>query len=97
MEIAFAIAAIVTGLIGLGCNIVILVHAFKSSVGEGFLCLCVPCYILYSMFSTFEHPHKGLIILGSLGGSIVSNVLARLAQPSAPSYAPVFVDPSQGQ
>ncbi|MBZ0122037.1 MAG: hypothetical protein K8H88_33895 [Sandaracinaceae bacterium] len=66
-------------LVALVCNILILIHAFKASVGEGFLCLCVPCYILYYMFAKFEHPNKGLIIAGSLGGNIIGNVLIQFA------------------
>jgi len=80
MEMVALLVGGVFGLIGLVCNIIILIHAFKSSVGEGFLCLCVPCYILYYMFSKFEHANKGLIIAGSLGGNIIANIAFRLPQ-----------------
>jgi len=74
-------------LLSLVCWIIILIHAFKASVGEGFLCLCVPCYILYYMFSKFEHEKKGMIIAGYFIGSIVGNVLIRIAgMSSQPSY-----------
>jgi benzodiazapine receptor len=62
-------------IISLICSIIILIHAFKSSVGEGFLCLCVPCYILYYAFAKFEHDKKGLIIAGWLGSSIINTIL----------------------
>ncbi|MCB9597029.1 MAG: hypothetical protein H6719_30175 [Sandaracinaceae bacterium] len=73
-------------LLSLVCNIFVLIHAFKSSVGEGFLCLCVPCYGLYYMFAKFEHPQKGLIIAGALGGSVIANGLAMAGQPSGGGY-----------
>ena len=83
MEIVLLGVGGIFALVGLVCQIIILIHAFKSSVGEGFLCLCVPCYILYYMFSKFEHDKKGLIIAGALGGGIIGNVLIRVAGMSA--------------
>lgn len=83
MEIALIGIGGIFLLLGLACYVVIYIHAFKSSVGEGFLCLCVPCYVLYYMFSKFEHSKKGLIIAGALGGSIIGNVLVRVAGMSA--------------
>ena len=65
-------------IVGLVCNIIILIHAFKQSVGQGFMCLCIPCYILYYMFTKFEHEKKGLIIGGALGGNILGNVLSQV-------------------
>jgi hypothetical protein len=62
----------VFSLINLVCAIIILIHAFKSSVGEGFLCLCVPCYIIYYMFAKFDHPKKGLILAGFWGSWLLS-------------------------
>lgn len=85
MEMVFLGIGALFSIVALICNIIILVHAFKSSVGEGFLCLCVPCYILYYMFSKFEHPQKPLIIAGAIGGNIIGNVMVQLGQPS-PSY-----------
>ncbi|MGE0792329.1 MAG: hypothetical protein AB7S26_42035 [Sandaracinaceae bacterium] len=70
-------------LVGLVCNIIILIHAFRESVGEGFLCLCVPCYILYYMFTKFEHPQKPLIIGGAIGCNVVGNVMVRFATMSS--------------
>jgi hypothetical protein len=70
-------------LVGLVCSIIVLVHAFKTSVGQGFMCLCIPCYSLYYAFSKFEHPKKPLILGGWLGGSIIGNVLVRLGQPQS--------------
>jgi hypothetical protein len=68
-------------ILSLVCSILILIHAFQQSVGKGFLCLCVPCYIVYYMFSEFEHPKKNLIIAGywlGVAGSVVANVGMRM-------------------
>lgn len=54
-------------LIGFVCSIFVLAHAFRRSVGTGFMVLLVPCYILYYAFSQFEHRFKGLIIAGYIG------------------------------
>ena len=74
---AVEILAGLLNLVGLVCSIIILIHAFKASVGQGFLCLCIPFYVLYYAFARFEHPKKNLIIgvwLGSfiLGGALYS-------------------------
>ena len=81
MEMALLAVGGLFWLVSFICNIIILVHAFKSSVGEGFLCLCVPCFILYYMFAKFEHPQKALIIAGSLGAGTIANVILRFAVP----------------
>jgi len=85
MELVLMGLGAIFALIGLVGNIIILIHAFKSSVGEGFLCLCVPCYILYYMFAKFEHPKKGLVIAAALGGNIIGNVLIRVGGMSSGS------------
>jgi benzodiazapine receptor len=79
--VLFGVGAIFS-LISFVCNIIILIHAFKTSVGEGFMCLCIPCYSLYYMFAKFEHEKKGLIIAGALGGGIIGNVMMQFAQAS---------------
>ena len=62
-------------LIGFVGAVIILIHAFKTSVGQGFLCLCVPIYILYYMFAKFQSAKKGLIIAMFFGGSIIGGAL----------------------
>lgn len=57
------------------CSIIILIHAFKASVGQGFLCLCIPFYILYYAFARFEHEKKNLILAVWLGAGFLSIVL----------------------
>lgn len=78
MDMIFLLIALACSLVSLVCNLIIIVDAFKKSVGTGFLVLCVPCYILYYMFTQFEHEQKTLIIAGSLGGGILSNVFQAL-------------------
>lgn len=75
-----AIVGLLGSIISLVCSIFILIHAFKKSVGTGFMVLCIPFYILYYMFSVFEHEKKQLIIGGWFVGfvlNVLGNVLAR--------------------
>lgn len=76
MEMLLALASLGFSVIALVCNIIILVDAFKKDTTTGLLCLCVPCYILYYMFTSFEHPQKTMIIAGAIGGGILANVLS---------------------
>lgn len=52
--------------------IFIITHAFRRSVGTGFLVLLVPAYVLYYAFSQFEHERKGLIVGGFVGGGAMA-------------------------
>jgi len=61
--------------LGLICAALIWAHAFRRSVGTGFMVLCIPCYNFYYAFSQFEHRHKGLIIAGLFGGLALGAVL----------------------
>ena len=70
------IVVIVLYLAALACSILVLIHAFKASVGHGFLCLCIPLYILYYAFARFEHEKKNLIIAVWLGAGILAAILA---------------------
>ena len=42
--------------------LVIVVQAFKASVGQGLACLCAPFYALYYGFARFEHRRKRFIL-----------------------------------
>jgi translocator protein len=53
--------------VGLGCSLLVLAHAFRRSLGTGFMVLAIPVYNLYYAFSQFEHPFKGLVLAGYLG------------------------------
>ena len=69
--------AMLSGLLGLAAfaaAIIILIDAFKASTGQGFLCLCIPFYILYYGFARFQHEKKNLI-LGVLIGSWVLTMI----------------------
>ncbi len=68
---------------GAVCGIIILIHAFKESVGQGLLCFCVPIYILYYAFVRFEHPKKNLIIGLWLGCFILGGALLGMSMGAA--------------
>lgn len=65
-------------LIGFVCSIFVIAHAFRRSVGTGFMVLCVPCYSVYYAFSQFEHRRKGLIVAGYLGCLTLGSFLTSL-------------------
>lgn len=73
------ILVIILYLAALACSILILIHAFKASVGQGFLSLCIPFYILYYAFARFEHEKKNLIIAVWLGAGILSGILGAMS------------------
>ena len=62
-------------LVTLVCSIIILIAAFKESVGQGFLCLCIPFWILYFAFAKFEHEKKTIILGVWLGSAIIGAAL----------------------
>jgi hypothetical protein len=65
----------VFSLVWLVCHVIVLIHAFKSSLLSGFACLCIPCYGIYYLLARFEHPSKGLITIGYLFGGIIGGAL----------------------
>jgi hypothetical protein len=64
----------IVGIVAFVCAVIIWIHAFKSSILWGLLCLCLPCpFGLYYAIFKFEHENKGLITLGYLfGGSLAA-------------------------
>ena len=66
------------GLVTLLCAVLLVVHAFRRSVGTGMMVLLIPFYILFYAFSQFEHPRKNLIVAGFFAGSLLSAVLLGL-------------------
>lgn len=62
--VAFLVLALLVGVVQLACALFIYVHAFRRSVGTGFIVLCIPFYIFYYAFSQFEHARKSLIVSG---------------------------------
>lgn len=43
-------------------SIIILIAAFKKSIGTGFLSLCIPFYIYFFAFARYQSPKKKIII-----------------------------------
>ncbi len=80
------ILVIILYVAALACSILILIHAFKASVGQGFLCLCIPFYVLYYAFARFEHEKKNLIIAVWLGAGILAGILAGMSGGFAAGY-----------
>ncbi len=66
------------GIVTLVCAVLLLVHAFRRSVGTGMMVLLIPCYILFYAFSQFEHPRKNLILAGFFGCSVLAAVFLGL-------------------
>jgi len=64
------------GLVAFAAAIVVLIDAFKASVGQGLLSLCIPFYIFYYAFARFEHEKKNLIIGVLIGSWVVSLLLS---------------------
>ncbi len=79
MAIALLALGGICSLISFVGAIIILISAFKESVGQGFLCLCVPFYILYFAFAKFQHEKKNMILGAWLGGTVLNLVFQGLA------------------
>jgi hypothetical protein len=76
-----SVLAIVLAALGFACSLFVIVHAFRRSVGTGFMVLFVPFYVVYYSFTQFEHPRKGAILAGFLGCLSLGGVLQSLAAP----------------
>ncbi len=55
-------------LTALVCFLVVVTHGFRRSLGTGFMVLCIPFYQVVYGFSQFDHPRRGLVLAGWLGG-----------------------------
>lgn len=66
--------AILFALVALVCAVILLIHAFRRSVGTGVMVLLIPCYVLFYAFSQFEHPRKGLIVAGLMASTVLAAV-----------------------
>jgi hypothetical protein len=68
------IVGAILSILGLVGGIWVLIDAFKVSVGQGFLTLCIPCYVFYFLFAVSQNPQKmiqlALIVAGMVGGGI---------------------------
>ena len=65
----------VLALISFAASLFILVHAFRRSVGTGFMVLLIPGFIAFYAFAQFEHRHKGVIVATWLGAFVLGVVL----------------------
>ncbi len=70
----YVIGSLLTLIAGI-MSIVVLVAAFKKSVGQGLLSLFVPLYILYFAFTQYASPKKKLILGTWIGGAVVGGAL----------------------
>lgn len=61
------------------CFAVVVVHAFKRSLGTGIMVLLIPPYHFVYGFSQFEHRYKGPILAGWMGGLVLGIVLRAVA------------------
>jgi hypothetical protein len=75
----FMILGVLAGLIGLGCYIVILIAAFRDELWKGLLSIFCGLYGLYYALAEFDHENKLLIILGAVGGNVLSYVFYMMA------------------
>jgi benzodiazapine receptor len=73
------LASIGFALVAVGCFVLVLIHAFKRSVGTGVMVLLIPAYNVFYGFRQFEHAYKGLILAGWLGSSVAALTLRAVA------------------
>ena len=56
-------------------GLVILIGAFKESVGQGLLCMFVPFYMLYYAFARYRSSKKGLVVGSWAGAAVLGTTL----------------------
>ena len=74
---ALSVLGLILMLVSVTSWTLVLVHAFKRSLGTGFIVLCLPIYNVYYGFSQFEHRVKGLVLAGWLGAGVLGAVVLR--------------------
>ena len=72
---SLVLLALMFSLVTAGCFTVVLIHAFRRSVGTGVMVLLLPFYSCYYGFSQFEHPRKFPVLAGWLGGLVMAVML----------------------
>jgi hypothetical protein len=80
MPHTLAATALFFGLLGMICQMLILVHAFRRSLGTGVMVLLIPFFTLFYAFEQFEHRLKGWVVAGYLGSLGVTAGLLVLAR-----------------
>lgn len=68
---ALSLLGLILVFVSVASYALILVHAFRRSIGTGFIVLCLPIYNVYYGFSQFEHRRKGLVLAGWLGAGLL--------------------------
>lgn len=59
---AIVLLGILFAVASAGCSLIILIHAFRRSIGTGVMVLLIPFFIFFYAFSQFEHRKKGLLL-----------------------------------
>ncbi|HVE86341.1 MAG TPA: hypothetical protein VND93_25970 [Myxococcales bacterium] len=57
-------------------SLLILVHAFRRSVGTGVMVLFIPFYMIVYAFTQFEHRWKGLIVTAWVASLLLSATIS---------------------
>jgi hypothetical protein len=68
---ALSLVGLLLMLVSVASYLVVLVHAFRRSLGTGVIVLLLPIYNVYYGFSQFEHRMKGLVLAGWLGAGVL--------------------------
>lgn len=55
----------------LAVTVLVLVLAFRESIGTGFLTLCVPCYVLYFVYSVNDNPWSRFLYAAHVIGTVL--------------------------
>ncbi|UCD75318.1 MAG: hypothetical protein JSV91_00055 [Phycisphaerales bacterium] len=69
-EVVALVYLLTAGFFGFGVWIVVLVFAFSEGIGQGFLTLCVPCYILYYVFGVCDNQYVKILYVLSILANI---------------------------
>jgi translocator protein len=73
---AFVLLAAAFAALSAVCALLILVHAFRRSVGTGVMVLCIPFYMAVYAFTQFEHRWKGLIVTTWMAALLLSATIS---------------------
>lgn len=88
MYFVFVALTLVAGLVSFVCGIIILIHAFKESIGQGLLSFVCAPYLLYYALVKFQHERKGLILAGWFASIILAVVFQAVGTMFAIDPAP---------
>ena len=86
MALFLGLTGVAFCLVGQGATLMILIHAFKRSVGTGLMCMFIPLYILYYVFTNFRDLWKYFlvaIVTGGIAGGFFAASTAQLAAAAA--------------